>query len=118
FKQGRVTDIQTTDSIQSVILANSETIKARLVVVATGHSDGLRRKLGFESKTTHPQHTVCAGFTIKPPPSGFRFPALAAYGERVGDGIDYLAIFPLGNMMRINFFMFSDVRDPRVNALR
>lgn len=118
FKHDRVVDIEPSDDIQRVILASGETISTRLVVLATGHGEFLRRKLGFERRQMHPQKTVCVGFSIKPPASGFRFPGLAAYGERRGDGVDYLALFPLGDGMRGNLFMFADIHDPRVGALR
>jgi 2-polyprenyl-6-methoxyphenol hydroxylase-like FAD-dependent oxidoreductase len=118
FKRGRVLDIDPSDCVQRVVLASGETINARLVVLATGQGEVLRRKLGFERRQMHPQQTLCVGFSIRPPDSGFHFPALAAYGERCGDGVDYLSLFPLGDGMRANLFLFSDVRDPRVGALR
>ncbi len=118
FRIGRVADITTSGDIQHVVLASGETIDARLVVLATGYGEALRRKLGFERRQIHPLHTVCVGFSLRPPSSGFRFPALAAYGERRGDGVDYLSLFPLDDMMRANLFMFTDIRDPRVLALR
>ena len=117
FKHGRVVDIEPSDDMQRVVLASGETIHARLVVLATGQV-GLCCKLGFERRQMHPQPTICVGFSIKPPASGFRFPALAAYGERRGDGIDYLTLFPLGDRMRGNLFMFADIHDPRLGALR
>jgi 2-polyprenyl-6-methoxyphenol hydroxylase-like FAD-dependent oxidoreductase len=118
LRVGKVVDIDAGDDIQRVHLTDGETIEARLVVLATGHGEALRRKLGIERCVVDPEQTVCAGFTLTPPPGGFAFPSLGAYGERCGDGVDYAHLFPLGEKMRVNFFMFARPRDPRVAALR
>lgn len=118
FKLGRVMDIELSANIQRVTLANGDIISTRLVVLATGQGEALCRKLGLNRHSTHAQQTVCVGFFLKPPVSGFRFPALAAYGERYKDGVDYVSLFPLGDKMRGNLFMFCDVRDARITALR
>lgn len=119
FMTGRVLDIHTSASVQDIVLANSKKIKARLAVLATGHSKTLQRKLGFENHKLHNIHTVCAGFTLKQPPASIMpCHGLVAYGENFGDGIDYISLFPLDSALRANLFMFSDIRDPRVNKLR
>ena len=118
FKRGRVENIETSEDIQRITLANGETIPARLVVLATGVGDALRRQLGVERVRAHPQPTISAGFSILPPTGGFRFPALTAYGEAQGDSIDYLSLFPIGATMRGNLFMFSQIDDPRLLALK
>lgn len=117
FKPGRVEDIDASDDLQRITLTNGETICARLVVLATGGGEALRRKLGFQRVQAHPQPTISAGFSILPPPGGFRFPALTAYGESQGDDIDYLSLFPIDAAMRANLFLFSHIRDPRLLAL-
>jgi 2-polyprenyl-6-methoxyphenol hydroxylase-like FAD-dependent oxidoreductase len=118
FKLGHVDDIVASADVQQIVLGEGETLSARLVVIATGYGKTLLRKLGFESVVVHQQPTICAGFSLQPPPSGFRFPALAAYGERRGDNLDYISIFPMGEVMRGNLFMFTNIRDPRLTALR
>jgi 2-polyprenyl-6-methoxyphenol hydroxylase-like FAD-dependent oxidoreductase len=118
FRLGHVTNITTSTDIQCIALSKGEPIEARLAVIATGSGDALHRKLGFRFRQVHPLPTLCVGFSLTPPTSGFRFPALTAYGERQGDNIDYLSIFPLGNVMRANLFVFSGVNDPRIAALR
>lgn len=117
LKIGRVSDIAPSGDIQRLVLSNGETIEARLVVLATGYGEALRRKLGCIRRQIHPAQTICAGFTLRAPTTGFRIPALTAYGSQ-GDGIDYISIVPLGNAMRANLFMFTDIHDPRVTALR
>ncbi|MEJ0063815.1 MAG: NAD(P)/FAD-dependent oxidoreductase [Alphaproteobacteria bacterium] len=119
FKQGRIADIELSGDRQRVVLTDGETIRARLVVLATGQGEALCRKLGFQRRQLHPQDTICVGFSLRPPAAGFRFPGLIAYGERFGDGVDYLTLFPLDDgTMRGNLFMFSDIRDPRLDDLR
>jgi 2-polyprenyl-6-methoxyphenol hydroxylase-like FAD-dependent oxidoreductase len=43
---------------------------------------------------------------------------LTYYGEQVSDCIDYLSLFPIGDVMRANLFTFRDHRDPWVRDLR
>jgi 2-polyprenyl-6-methoxyphenol hydroxylase-like FAD-dependent oxidoreductase len=118
FVRSRVSDVQTGPNSQRVMLADGGSIETRLAVIATGQGDALRRKVGFESQKRHPLPTISVGFLLEAPAGGFGFPALTAYGEKCGDGIDYISIFPLGDLMRANFFFFADVRDPRVKALQ
>jgi len=117
FKIGRVVDIETSDDRQRVTLGDGGIVEARLVVLATGHGEALRRKLGFKRVVAHSQPTTSVGFSLAPPEAGFRFKALTAYGERQGDNVDYISIFPIGEKMRANLFMFTDIRDPRVKAI-
>lgn len=117
FKYDRVDDIVTGEDIQRVTLAGGETIEARLVVLATGHGEALRRKLDLKRVRAHSQQTISVGFTLTPPAGGFRFPSLTAYGERRGDQVDYISLFPFGANMRANLFMFSDIRDARIKAI-
>jgi 2-polyprenyl-6-methoxyphenol hydroxylase-like FAD-dependent oxidoreductase len=118
FRRAHVTNITTSADIQLLTLSEGEPIEARLAVIATGSGDALCRKLGLRRRQIHPLPTLCAGFSLTPPTSGFRFPALTACGERQGDNVDYISIFPLGNIMRANLFMFSGADDPRIVALR
>lgn len=119
FIIGRVKDLRTGEAQQSVILHEQPSVTARLVVLATGMGDVLRRSLGIERHTVHERQSLTFGFDIRP--SGaetFRYPALTYYGEQVSDRIDYLSLFPVGDGTRVNLFTFHDHRDPWVKALR
>jgi 2-polyprenyl-6-methoxyphenol hydroxylase-like FAD-dependent oxidoreductase len=119
FLVGRVVDVETSAERQRVTLGSGDVVAARLIVLATGMSDVLRHKLGIVRRVTFEKHSISFGFSIAPAAGqAFAFPALTYYGERVGDGIDYLSLFPVGNVMRANLFTFRDHRDPWARDLR
>lgn len=115
----RAIDIATGAELQTVSLHGREPVKARLVVLATGMSDILRRSLGIERRVLHAQQSLTFGFNIRLD-RDHRKPqeALTCYGEDPADAIDYLTLFPVGADMRANLFTFRDHRDPWVKALR
>jgi 2-polyprenyl-6-methoxyphenol hydroxylase-like FAD-dependent oxidoreductase len=116
---GRVHDIQTGPERQHVTFQNDERIATRLVIVATGMAEGLRHKLGIARRLAFEKHSVSFGFSIAPGAGGaLDFPALTYYGERAADRIDYLSLFPAGNVMRANLFTFLDHQDPWPRLLR
>jgi 2-polyprenyl-6-methoxyphenol hydroxylase-like FAD-dependent oxidoreductase len=119
FIVGRVSDLKTGPARQQVILHEQSGVTARLIVLATGMGDVLRRSLGIERHTIHQRQSLSFGFDIRPAGVGtFRHPALTYYGEKVSDGIDYLSLFPIAGGTRANLFTFRDHRDPWVKALR
>ena len=115
---GRVVDIELSAETQRVILNDGRIVKGRLVVLATGVSDALRRRVGVTRRMVQKNQCFSAGWTIAPPTTGFDFPALTVYGERAGDGVDYLSFFPLGKNMRANLFMFTEPRNPVVAEIK
>ena len=115
----RATGIATGPRLQTVSLRDREPLTARLVVLATGMGDSLRRGLGIGRRVLHARQSLTFGFDValeggRPLPDG----ALTCYGEDPADGIDYLALFPIGTAIRANLFTFRDHRDPWVEALR
>lgn len=119
FLVDRVVDIETGAERQQVRLASNDVINARLIVLATGMADVLRQKLGMVRRVTFEKHSISFGFSIAPAPGhAFAFPSLTYYGEQVADRIDYLSLFPVGNVMRANLFTFRDHRDPWARDLR
>ena len=108
FVTGRVTRIETGAGNQLVTLADGTSLTARLVVLAAGlNCDALLRPLGIDRATISVNHSLTFGFDIET--SSRRI--LTYYGERVGDGIDYLTIFPFGSEMRANLFCYRDPGD-------
>jgi 2-polyprenyl-6-methoxyphenol hydroxylase-like FAD-dependent oxidoreductase len=119
FIVGRVDDLRTGPDMQTVSIMDQGTVTARLVVLASGMGDLLRRKLGIERKLIHAQQSLTFGFNVRPGGSEpFRYSALTYYGERPSDGIDYLNLFPAGRTMRANLFTFLDHRNPWVKEFR
>ncbi|RAK60563.1 FAD-dependent monooxygenase [Phenylobacterium hankyongense] len=118
FLVDRVADIETGPDLQRVELAGGEVLEARLVVLATGMGDILREKIGIARRVTFEKHSISFGFSISPAPGqAFDFPALTYYGETVADRVDYLNVFPVGEVMRANLFTFRDQGDPWVGEL-
>ncbi len=118
FVHGKVASIRPDAERSEVVLDDGRRVAARLVVLATGHARALREQLGILRRVVHPVPTINVGFTIAPPPQGFAFPSLAAYGEVTGDGVDYTSIFPIGPNMRVNVFVFGEMADPRIRAFQ
>jgi 2-polyprenyl-6-methoxyphenol hydroxylase-like FAD-dependent oxidoreductase len=119
FLVDRVAEIETGAEHQQVTLAGGEVIRARLVVLATGMGDLLRQDLGISRRVVFEKHSATVGFSILPAPGqAFEFPSLTYYGERQGDGIDYLTLFPVGDVMRANLFTYRDYRDPWLQEMR
>lgn len=115
---GRVTDLTTSTDRQIVTVADHGSISARLVVLASGMSDILRARLGIEREVLHERQSLTFGFNLRPLDAISNHPALTLYGEHPRDGIDYLALFPIGELIRANLFVFLDHRDPWIKELR
>jgi 2-polyprenyl-6-methoxyphenol hydroxylase-like FAD-dependent oxidoreductase len=119
FIVGRVNDLRTGPARQTVVLHGEPDVTARLVVLATGMGDILRRSLGIERRTIHQRQSLTFGFDVRPAGAeAFRHPSVTYYGEQVSDGIDYLNLFPVAGGTRANLFTFRDHRDPWVKAFR
>ena len=115
FVTGRVTRIETGAEEQKVSLADGTILRARLVVVATGlNCDGLLRPLGIERTMLSANHSLTFGFDLETASRGI----FTYYGERAGDGIDYLTVFPFGATMRANLFCYRDPADAWAKSFR
>ena len=115
---GRVTDLATGPHEQLVTIADHGTIGARLIVLASGMSDILRSRVGIEREVLLERQSLTFGFNLRPIDGIANHPAITIYGERPGDGIDYLTLFPIGELVRANLFVFLDHRDPWIKELR
>jgi 2-polyprenyl-6-methoxyphenol hydroxylase-like FAD-dependent oxidoreductase len=116
---GRVVDIEAGPERQRVILANGETLDCRLVVLATGGGEVLKRKLGMARETRRAAHSVSIGFDLAPVGrEAFQHRGLACYGNGAGDLVDYVSLFPFRRGMRANIFAYREPRDPWLKAFR
>ncbi|MCK9916181.1 FAD-dependent monooxygenase [Microbacteriaceae bacterium K1510] len=119
FIRGRVSSLSTSDQRQTVQLSNGESYSVRLVIVATGLNNNVRQQLQVTREERSPCHSVSAGFDIKPKESGtFAFPALTYFGEHPRSRVGYITLFPIGPSMRANLFVYRDMSDPWLRALR
>jgi 2-polyprenyl-6-methoxyphenol hydroxylase-like FAD-dependent oxidoreductase len=119
FVEGKVAALATSDDRQTVSLADGEEISARLIVMAIGLNVGLRHTLGMTRDVLSPSHSISIGFDVKPVGrQRFDFPALTYYPERPAERIAYLTLFPIGDTLRANFFVYRDMRDPWLKEMR
>jgi 2-polyprenyl-6-methoxyphenol hydroxylase-like FAD-dependent oxidoreductase len=111
--------VATSADRQTVTLSNGEVISARLVVLANGLNVGLRHSLGIERKITSACHSISLGFDMTPigRPT-FDFRAMTYFSEHPSDLAPYLTMFPIGNTMRANLFVYRDLDDPWLRRMR
>jgi 2-polyprenyl-6-methoxyphenol hydroxylase-like FAD-dependent oxidoreductase len=111
--------ISTSADRQKIALSNDEVISARLVVLANGLNVGLRHTLGIERRIVSACHSISLGFNMvavgRP---AFDFPALTYFSERPSDRIPYISIFPVGQAMRANLFVYRQFDDPWLQRMR
>jgi 2-polyprenyl-6-methoxyphenol hydroxylase-like FAD-dependent oxidoreductase len=119
FVCDKVTRVVTSCERQQVTLAGGETISARLVVLANGLNVGLRRTIGIEREIIGPCHSISLGFDLAPVGRpAFAFPALTYFSERPSDRIPYITLFPVGQRMRANLFVYREADDPWLREMR
>ena len=107
FHQGRVRAVETGEDRQVVQLCSGEQLETRLLVLATGRGERLRRELGIHRRTLRERHSLCIGFTLAPAEGRPPLPSLAAHG-RGGDGMGFVSLFPMGGTARANLFCYRD----------
>lgn len=119
FMRGKVSAVETSADRQKLTLSDGEQISARLIVLASGLNNALRHTLNIERHDVSPCHSVTIGFDLKPVGQRqFAFPALTYFPERANDQIAFLSLFPIGSVMRANFFVYHNSRDPWLRSFR
>jgi 2-polyprenyl-6-methoxyphenol hydroxylase-like FAD-dependent oxidoreductase len=119
FAYGKVASITTSADRQTVVLSNGEEISARLVVLATGPNNALRKSLGIERKVVSACHSVSIGFEVRPVDrERFGFSAMTYFPDDPSYPIAYLTLFPIGDAMRANLFVYRALKDPWFDAFR
>ncbi|TPM28305.1 FAD-dependent monooxygenase [Mesorhizobium sp. B2-3-4] len=108
---GKVAEVSTGPDRQRLVLADGSVINARLLVVATGYSEAVRRAVGVERIELSKAHSLSIGFDLAIPPHECAYQAVTCYGKRAADRVAYLTVFPLGNKMRANMFVYRTVAE-------
>src|SRR5689334_9690985 len=104
---------------QSITLEGGETLDARLVLLVNGLSVSLRDQLALKREVTSPCHSITIGFNVVPRGgNGFPFPALTYYAERPSDRAALITLFPIGEAMRANLFVYREMNDPWLQEMR
>src|SRR3954451_5232145 len=115
----KATAIRTSAERQRLTLSNGVDFSARLVVLANGLNVGLRHTLGIERRIVSACHSISLGFDMVPiGRTNFDFPALTYFSERSSDRIPYVTLFPVGNTMRANLFVYREMDDPWLRQMR
>jgi len=115
---GRVAAIAAGPDRQEVTLADGRRHAGRLLVVATGLGDAIRRMLGVERAVLSAGHSVSIGFDLAQPAQSYDFASMA-WGHEPGDRLlSYLTLFPMRGAMRGNIFTYRPIDDPWVAAFR
>lgn len=118
FLVARVTGVETGPSLQTVALADGRRIEARLLVIATGLGDAVRRTAGIGRREIRRGHSLSLAFDLTRPAASYPFDTLNYFGHRPEDRVAYLTLFPIGETMRANFFVYRDVAEPWTKAFR
>ncbi|RWL83667.1 MAG: FAD-dependent monooxygenase [Mesorhizobium sp.] len=115
---GKVAEVSTGPDRQRLVLTDGSVIDARLLVVATGYSEAVRRAIGVERIEESKAHSLSMGFDLAMTPQEFGLQSLTFYARRVADRIAFLTIFRIGERLRANMFVYRTVADPWVRAFR
>jgi 2-polyprenyl-6-methoxyphenol hydroxylase-like FAD-dependent oxidoreductase len=117
--QSKATSIATSADRQTVGLLTGEQISARLVILANGMSVALRDQLGIGRPVISACHSISVGFNIAPVgKAAFAFPAMTYFSEAPQYRTAYLTLFPIGQEMRGNLFIYRDADDPWLRQMR
>lgn len=115
----KATSIATSNDRQTVGLSNGEEISARLVVLANGASVSLRHQLKIGRPVLSANHSISIGFDMAPVGGGrFAFPSLTYFAEATVHRTAYLTLFPIGETMRGNLFVYRETDDPWLRQMR
>lgn len=103
-QMARVVRIEASREQQKVHLGSGEEVTARLVVLATGLGQALLGDLGVRRHEHTREASLAIGFDLECAAS--RVAPLTYYGETPGDRSAYLTVFPIGERIRANLFVY------------
>ncbi|CDX40278.1 Monooxygenase FAD-binding protein [Mesorhizobium sp. SOD10] len=115
---GKVAEVSTGPDRQRLVLAGGAVIEARLLVVATGYSEAVRRAIGMERVEESKAHSMSIGFDLAITPRECPYPAIICYARNPAHRIAYLSVFPICNRMRANLFLYRTVAEEWTRAFR
>ncbi len=93
-------------------------LEARLLVLATGLGDAVRKKVGIDRRMLSRSHSLALGFDLRSRPQGYDFDTLVCYPKQRDTGIAYLSLFRIGATMRGNLFVYRTIGDDWTKRFR
>ena len=115
---GKVAQVETSPDQQKVTLSDGSVLSGRLVAVATGLGETIRRSLGIERVLTSRQHSMSLGFNLARPAGDYPFETLTYYGSDPAKRMAYLTLFPVGKVMRGNLFVYRNTSEDWTRQFR
>jgi 2-polyprenyl-6-methoxyphenol hydroxylase-like FAD-dependent oxidoreductase len=119
FVPDKVVGLETSQARQTLKLAGGDAIDARLVIVASGLQADVLGAMGMSREVVSRCHSVSIGFDIVPEGrAAFDFDALTYFGEGPEHRVAYFTVFPMGDHVRANLFVYRELSDPWFKAFR
>ncbi|WP_214475172.1 NAD(P)/FAD-dependent oxidoreductase [Mesorhizobium sp. dw_380] len=115
---GKVAEITTGPDKQRLVLNTGAIIEARLLVVATGHSEAVRRAIGVRRVEISKAHSLSIGFDLAVSPSECTYQTVTCFARRPEDRIAYISVFPIKGTMRANMFGYRQAGEAWTKAFR
>ncbi len=118
IRVGRVIGLETAATGPTLTLGDGRSITARLAVLATGLGRNLIVRLGIRRTILEAEHCLAIGFDLAiDDPTAIRG-ALTYHGERLADRSAYLTLFPVGDRLRGNLFVYRRRGEDWTQAFR
>lgn len=118
FRVERVTGISADRDFPAVILQNTETLKARLVILACGYRATLLLRHGARLEYKEDLSSCSFGFDLERQDGlPFEFSGLNYFQDAGKTQLDYITLFRIGEVMRANVFTQMSPADARVKQL-
>jgi 2-polyprenyl-6-methoxyphenol hydroxylase-like FAD-dependent oxidoreductase len=115
---GRVAEISTSADLQRLMLSDGRRFSGRLLAVATGLSDAIRRMLGIERVVLSAGHSLSLGYDLEEPAANYAFPSLVWGKDAADPTLSYLTLFPIAGRMRGNLFTYRGITDEWAKTFR
>ncbi|MCW6510488.1 FAD-dependent oxidoreductase [Lichenifustis flavocetrariae] len=103
-----VANIDTSLDRQTICFKDGSRLEARLVVLATGLSTALPKRMGIGFRTISAAHSMAFGFDVALERPQKQLMPLVYYADDIGKQLDYLALFDMEGTIRANLFGYQD----------
>lgn len=118
FKVGRVEALTPDAEHPQVVLADGTVYEGRLVIVASGMNGRLPEQLGAQKHMVHDELSMVFGFMLeRSDGEPFPFESVTYRPDPKASRVDYVTLFLMGQMMRVNVFAYWPARDATTREL-